>query len=58
MSSSPSWKKFFAEGIERFRLQDLDGALNSFDKVLTFPSLFISIKNFSPRDSAGYPYRK
>ena len=35
MSNFPTWKKFFAEGIERFRLQDRDGALNSFDQVST-----------------------
>jgi hypothetical protein len=30
-----SWKRLFAEGIERFRREDLDGALKSFDEVLT-----------------------
>jgi hypothetical protein len=33
MSSSPNWKKLFAEGIERFRHEDLVGALESFDEV-------------------------
>ena len=33
MSSVPSWKKHFLEGIECFRRQDIDKALESFDKV-------------------------
>lgn len=40
MSSSPNWKRLFAEGIERFRHEDLVGALESFDEVrLIFSSL-------------------
>jgi F-box/TPR repeat protein Pof3 len=42
MSNLPSWKRSFAEGIEKFRLQDLDGALNAFDEVLNnFPLRFL-----------------
>jgi hypothetical protein len=33
MSSTPSWKNLFSEGIKKFRSQDLDGALKSFDEV-------------------------
>jgi hypothetical protein len=33
MSSKPSWKNLFSEGIKKFRSQDLDGALKSFDEV-------------------------
>ena len=33
MSSVPSWKRYFLEGIEHFRRQDIDKALESFDKV-------------------------
>lgn len=37
---STNWKKLFAEGIERFRHEDLVGALKSFDEVrLVFPFL-------------------
>ncbi|KAH9042062.1 hypothetical protein EDB85DRAFT_1886081 [Lactarius pseudohatsudake] len=35
MSSAPSWKKFFAEGIEHFRCQDIDKALESFDQAIS-----------------------
>ncbi|KAH9065347.1 hypothetical protein EDB87DRAFT_1057606 [Lactarius vividus] len=35
MSSAPSWKKFFAEGIEHFRCQDIDKAIESFDQAIS-----------------------
>lgn len=35
MSSAPSWKKIFAEGIEHFRRQDIDEALKSFDQAIS-----------------------
>src|SRR6266446_6165698 len=45
MSSSSSWKKLFAEGIERFRHEDLVGALESFNEVLlAFPFFFFSFQ--------------
>ncbi|KAF8271932.1 hypothetical protein EI94DRAFT_445392 [Lactarius quietus] len=34
MSSTSNWKKFFAEGIEHFRRQDIDKALESFDQAI------------------------
>ncbi len=45
MSSSSSWKKLFAEGIERFRHEDLVGALESFNEVLlAFPFFFFAFQ--------------
>ncbi|KAH9065263.1 hypothetical protein EDB87DRAFT_1555417 [Lactarius vividus] len=35
MSSEPSWKKFFAEGVEHFRCQDTDKTLESFDLAIS-----------------------
>ena len=51
-----SWKKLFAEGIERFRREDLDGALKSFDEVLTFPSFLLPSEGATFfRILSGYP---
>ncbi|KAH9166076.1 hypothetical protein EDB89DRAFT_252285 [Lactarius sanguifluus] len=35
MSSEQSWKKFFAEGLEHFRCQDIDKALESFNQAIS-----------------------
>ncbi|KAI0246739.1 hypothetical protein BJV78DRAFT_116524 [Lactifluus subvellereus] len=36
MTSIPSWKKSFNKGIAKFRHQDLDGALKSFNEAIRF----------------------
>ncbi|KAH8998508.1 hypothetical protein EDB92DRAFT_1177704 [Lactarius akahatsu] len=35
MSSAPGWKKFLAKGIEHFRCQDIEKALESFDQAIS-----------------------
>ncbi|KAH9080354.1 hypothetical protein EDB83DRAFT_2609134 [Lactarius deliciosus] len=35
MSSEQSWKKFFAEGLEHFRYQDIDKPLKSFNQAIS-----------------------
>jgi hypothetical protein len=39
MTTTPSWKKSFSKGIAKFRNEDLDGALKSFDEVQVIPYL-------------------
>ncbi|KAI9464935.1 hypothetical protein BJY52DRAFT_743963 [Lactarius psammicola] len=54
MSSSPSWKKSFAEGIKHFQRQDIDKALESFDQAISLAndSLYVLY------DSRAYAYEK
>ncbi|KAH8998409.1 hypothetical protein EDB92DRAFT_2017361 [Lactarius akahatsu] len=54
MSSEQSWKKFFVEGLYHLRCQDIDKALESFNRA-------ISVANdtsYVPYDSRAFAYEK
>ncbi|KAH9033308.1 hypothetical protein EDB84DRAFT_1438400 [Lactarius hengduanensis] len=54
MSSAPSWKKFFAEGIKHFRRKDIDEAIKSFNKAISLAN----DKSYVLYDSRASAYEK